>query len=402
MAKKKLSTEQKKCICEALAFCYIDWREPHNYTLTTPSAKQIAIDGATVLSQITPLPASSYATFLNVIKDNGRTDNGKYLAIFLAKKMPKEFVVHHIEKILDILEKPPGDNPFGNEFTQEECLRIPEIFMPQQTLTHFELKSHDKSFSEPEREMFVDWCNEACDPAWLENIPEAMRMLVVRSGKIGLDAVCRRLENSSKSHYAKLQLLMCIAEIDPESPLVVHLLLEILDEEKAPDWMLASKVMRNIEVSEGDTSQLQAVWKNKYNKVKQHDHWLEDDYRFLFAIGATNEGISLLEKDLPVICKVDASPPFHMFFFEDIPYYPNKYKKILEKLLNVDAWRQRCVAAIMLHKYTDYPKANPNVLNRMAESDPHPFVREICQQFKADRKKKRGAVSGGIKGVRYL
>ena len=169
------------------------------------------------------------------------------------------------------------------------------------------------------------------------------------------------------------------SSIAPESPRVLQLLMETLQDKTEPDWILASQAMRRAEITKNDALRLEAAlqsWRDR----RKHKHTWEGDYRFLFAIGASDQGIRLLDAELAKIEKMDASPPFYMSFFEDVPYNPKRYEAVLARLLKANVWWHRCAAMIMLHRYTDYFATHPDLLREIADNDREPFVRAVCRQ----------------------
>jgi len=342
---------------------------------------------------------------LRILQDNERTHRGVWLANFLCKHMPKEVASRHIETILDILADPPArSRVFFSDNGASLATLIPRVFRPQKWLDTSEIPQVGK-LPECQKRAFLEWCNKACDPAWPETIPEAMRALVVRTGDTGLSAVYERLADvlprdegatkqnlsegspsasqastlAARSVQTRLQLLVCATRIAPESPRVTRLLMETLEGETEPDWMLASEMMLSVKITKKDSSRLQAALRSWRDKRKHKYAW-EGDYRFLFAIGASDAGIRLLDAELVNIEKMAASPPFYMFFLEDVAYNPRRYKPVLERLLNANVWWHRCAAMIMLYRYTDYFKTHPDVLRKIADNDREPFVRAVCRQ----------------------
>ncbi len=386
---KRTSVEDKDRMCQALSLIYGDWgkpRRPDGYFSWPPHyghyRSTMALEGIKILARIGRLSAEGYEPLLGVLNINGKTHGGQWLAAVLCKQMPDEVAAHHIETILDILEKPPKDNSRLHPVPLFAKVhdRIPGVLGPREWLRVSEMPPGGKLL-EPEEKNFLEWCNKACDPAWPTTMTEAMLALVVKAGDTGLAAVYERLADPSKSTRTKLQLLACAAGIAPDSPRVTRVLMDVLNGEKEPDWMLAGEVMRSVNLTKEETSRLQAAWQSWRERRKHKGVFREGDYRFLFAISASDDGIRLLEGALPEIEKLAASPPFYMFFLEDVPYGPKKYEPVLERLLKANVWWHRCAAIVMLYRYTDYFDAHPNTLERIAKNDQQPFTRELCRQI---------------------
>ena len=178
-------------------------------------------------------------------------------------------------------------------------------------------------------------------------------------------------------------------------------LVNILEGDDEPDWMLASKVVRNVEITKRDRSRFLAVWQGWYDRRKPKCIQ-EGDYRFLFAIGDSSGGLRLLEEELPRIRTLQASPPFYMLFLEDVPYAPSRYEHVLKRLLKADVWWHRCAAIVMLWRYTGVFKTDSQFLERLAEKDPHALVRERCRQLQDKQSDKVSCRRSRISGQQVL
>lgn len=382
---REMSTQQRDQLCRAVSTVYVDSGADNHRSVVAPmSPTQMAADGIEILADLGRLSEGSIRALLKVLRANHRTNEGRWLATFLYRHMPTEVAIQNLDIIVDILEEPPQDGSVQYEFDRGVYARVPGVFiLPHPLLKASEISHGDDSLLQPEERNFLAWCNETCAITWPRTTADAMRLLIIRTGAPGLPTLLERIADPSKDQQRRLRLLACAAQIAPDSHRVKRYLLEVIRTSKNPDWMLASEVARNIEMSEEYSANLQIVWKKWHNHNRYRD---ESTYRFLFAIGAWQEGMRLLNASLPTIEKMGASPPFYMLFLEDVPYAPERYERVLVRLLNGKIWWHRCAAIVMLFRYTDYFKNRPQLFEAIMEDDQEPLVRAVCRQIQRTKK----------------